>query len=80
MTIRQTEAYFKRKNAHVASRPERLLKLFEAQAKFHKNNPEARREFMVRAGVLTPTGRLTKPYRTMIREDVEYAAQNGTGK
>jgi len=78
MTIRQTEAYFKRRNASKAASMDRVIKGIKAQAKRFKKHPEEALAFAVEAGVLTPTGRWSKPYRRMMKEDREYAARMET--
>ena len=72
MTARQVKASFAahaQKPLHVA-----INDAIAAQKKRFKKHPEEAREFMVRAGVLTPTGRWTKPYRMMIKRDLEEQA------
>ena len=68
MTKKQMNEQFSTARAHRPS-PEGLMKMLDAQAKRFKTHPEEARKLMVRAGVLTRSGRLTKPYRTMIEED-----------
>ena len=72
MTAKQMEKSFAEAEARRPSY-ERLSKLLKAQAAEFKKHPEKGLQFMVEAGIWTPTGRLTKPYRTMIKEDKERA-------
>lgn len=40
-----------------------LIKKMKKTAKEFKDNPQRARQFLVDAGIYTPTGRLRKPYR-----------------
>jgi len=73
MTAKQVKASFK---AHrVPSVPERINRAIAAQQRRIKENPEEAREMWIRAGVITRTGRLTKPYRMLLKRDLEDEAR-----
>lgn len=48
--------------------PERLTKALREQTKRFKQNPEEKKAFMIRAGVMTRKGSLARPYREAIRK------------
>ena len=56
-----------------------INRIVEEKKKLWKENPEQARkearEMWIRAGVTTRTGRLTKPFRMMIKRDEEDAAR-----
>jgi len=59
---------------------ESIMRIVEKEKKFRREHTaeEVRQrahEGWVRAGVITPTGRLTKPFRMMIKRDEEDAAR-----
>jgi hypothetical protein len=73
MTAKQVKASFA---AH-ARKPlwQSINDAIEKQKQRIKENPEEAREMWIRAGVMTRTGRLTKPYRMMIKRDEEDEAR-----
>ena len=75
MTARQIKARFAASNAMYSPSPERIMKMLDEQEKLFKKHPEEGRKLAILAGVLTPTGRWTKPYRMMIKEDTERALE-----
>jgi len=73
MTAKQVRDSFK---AH--ARPSLVDNIKEALAEFQrriKENPNEAREFLVRAGIKTPTGRWTKPMRMLAKRDLEEQAE-----
>jgi len=73
MPVRQVKRNF------ISSRPptlpERINEMVNRQRERFKEHPEEARELSIKAGVITRSGRLTKPYRMMIKRDLEEAAQ-----
>jgi len=74
MTARQIKARFAASNAMRPS-VERIMKMLDETERRFKANPAEARDLGIRAGVFTPTGRWTKPYRMMIKEDTEKAIE-----
>ena len=73
MTAKQVRDSFK---AHARPSLEESVKRAIAEFKRRiKENPNERHEFLVRAGIRTPTGRLTKPLRMLLKRDLEEIAE-----
>jgi len=72
MTARQVRASFA---AHaVPSVEDSINRAIAAQKKRLKENPNEARELLLHAGVITPTGRWAKPYRMLMKRDLEEQA------
>ena len=69
----KTQAWFAAEAARYPS-PESLLKTMRDLRKRFEANPEEGRQFFIKAGIMTRTGRLTKPYRELRKRDLEEAA------
>ena len=63
MTMQQRKTSFTTVRARQPS-PERLRALVISHGESIKNDQAKAREFFIRVGVLTPNGRLAKPYCT----------------